>query len=203
MDEAVFRAVNTQLAGTVMDQVMLAVSSKWTWLAAAVVLVGYTAFRRNLRLASFCVLVATTVGISDGTAYQIMKPAFARERPCHQLEAVRLVQDRCGSDYGFPSNHASNGMAVAVAAALVFPRRRVLWAFFGSAVLVGFSRVYLGVHFPGDVLAGFAFGSVVALLWHFVYRRLAAKWLPLTDRPGNRRPPKAFAAFRRQPGCKL
>lgn len=183
MDEAVFRAVNSQLASPFMDQAMLSVSSKWTWLAAAVGLVAYTIFRRKLRLASFCILVGTAVGISDGTAYQVMKPAFARERPCHQLADVRVVQDRCGSDFGFPSNHASNGMAVAVVAALVFPRHRILWAFFGSTLLVGFSRVYLGVHFPGDVLAGFALGASVGGLWYLVYKRTVGRWLPLTDRP--------------------
>ncbi len=179
MDEALFRAVNSQLASPLMDQAMLGVSSKWTWLIAAVVLVGYAVARKNLHLVSFCILIGLTVGLSDGLAYQVLKPAFARERPCHQLEDVRVVQDRCGSDFGFPSNHATNGMAVAVAAALALPRRRILWAFFGLAVLVGFSRVYLGVHFPGDVLAGFAIGSVLGAFTYWLYRNLSSRWLPL------------------------
>lgn len=183
MDVAVFRAVNTQLAGPVMDQLMLAASSKWTWLAAAVALVGYAIFRKSLRLVSFSILVGLAIGLSDGVAYQILKPAFHRERPCHQFEDVRLVQDRCGSDYGFPSNHASNGMAVTAVAALVFRRQKILWAFFGSALVVGFSRVYLGVHFPGDVTAGFLFGAVAGTFTYFVYRATIGRWLPLTARP--------------------
>ncbi len=185
MDEAVFRAVNSQLASPLMDQAMLAFSSKATWFIAAVALVGYAVVKKNLHLGSFCVLIGLTVGLSDGLAYQILKPAFARERPCHQLEGVRVVQDRCGSDFGFPSNHATNGMAVAVAAALVLPRRRILWAFFVSAIIVGFSRVYLGVHFPGDVLAGFAVGSVLGAFTYWLYQTLATRWLPLPlkDRP--------------------
>lgn len=183
MDEAVFRAVNLQLAGPVMDQVMLAASSKWTWIAVAVALVGFAVVKRNRTLLSFCLLIGLTMGVSDGFAYQVLKPLVARERPCHQLQDVRVVQDRCGSDYGFPSNHAANGMAVAVVAALVFPRHRSLWVFFGAVLLVGFSRVYLGVHFPGDVLGGFGVGALIGLLMYRIYRPLTARWLPLRAHP--------------------
>lgn len=183
-DEAAFRAVNSGLSGPLMDQVMLGVSSKWTWLAVGVVVVGYTLVRRHLRLLSFCILVGLAMGLSDGLAYQVLKPSLQRERPCHQLQDVRLVQDRCGSDFGFPSNHAANAMAVAVVAALAYPRRwKILAAFFGSALLVGLSRVYLGVHFPGDVLAGFAFGAVVGGVAYQLFQLSLGRWLPLKGRP--------------------
>lgn len=167
LDVALYRAVNQGLASPLLDGTMLFISHRYTWVAVGAIAIAFGLWKMNRRFLVFCVTLGLTIGLSDFFTYQALKPTFARSRPCHQLEDVRLVQDRCGGDYGFPSNHAANSMATATLVALVV-RRRWAWWVFAAALLVGFTRIYLGVHFPGDVLAGFCVGGVIGWLCYRV-----------------------------------
>lgn len=172
LDASLFHALNRGFSGPAVDQFMLLVSDRITWFVAAALLIVTSLVLKNKRLLAFCAALGITLGLVDLFTYQVLKPTFARPRPCYQFEAdVRLVQERCGSDYGFPSNHAANSMATAVTIALTFRRRSLAITAVALAMLVGLSRIYLGVHFPGDVLAGFAVGGLLAWLAHLVVRR--------------------------------
>jgi len=81
-------------------------------------------------------------------------------RPCHHQMDARRVGGICGSEFGMPSNHAANGMATVVVLANFAPRAWTLVAL-AVVLITGYSRVYLGVHYPGDVAAGFAFGALL------------------------------------------
>ena len=180
LDKSLFHALNGFMASPVMDQLMELTSNRWTWGLLGAAAVAFALFRRRVRLVSLCVMIALTCAVVDSVTYQILKPAFARERPCHQLQDVRLVQDRCGGDFGFPSNHAANGMAVTVVVGLTIRRRRPILIGLIGTFLTGFSRVYLGVHFPGDVLAGFIVGGLLGWACYAGYSRTVTRWLPLT-----------------------
>jgi undecaprenyl-diphosphatase len=175
IDVSLFRVFNTDLAHPWLDQAMLAISDRLTWVAVAVIAIATAFFKRGSTMLPFVVSLGLTLGVADLVTYQVLKPTFARARPCYQLEAVRLVTERCGSDYGFPSNHAANSMASAVAIALAVRRRVAAWPFV-IAVLVGASRVYLGVHFPFDVLAGFVVGALTAWGVHAAFQRAMLRW---------------------------
>jgi len=164
LDIKLFWLVNRELTSTHLDPLMATLSADWFWWAFAGVLLAAALWKKNKWLLKTVLLVAVAMGLSDLIAFEILKPTVRRERPCREFDGVRLVGDRCGGDFGFPSNHAANGFA---AATVFFVRRssrertsRMLTLLpFGLAVLVGFTRIYLGVHFPGDILAGFLFGS--------------------------------------------
>jgi undecaprenyl-diphosphatase len=101
------------------------------------------------------------VGLADFTAHQFLKPLFTRPRPCHELENVRLLIG-CGGFYGFPSNHACNFFGTATVFTYFY--RKVGIVLFGLAFLVGWSRIYVGVHYPLDVIGGAIWGMLLAIL---------------------------------------
>ena len=177
VDVALFRLLNRDLALPVLDGLMTLLSSKYTWLAVAVAALIYAAVKRRRAMLRFCVTLALTIGLVDFVTYQLVKPAFARERPCRQFQDERLLQQWCGGDYGFPSNHAANGMAATVQIGRTYGRKWALAAF-ALTLLVGLSRIYIGVHFPGDVLGGFIFGALLGYGADFL-GRFALRALPL------------------------
>lgn len=111
----------------------------------------------NVRLAA--ILLILTIVVSDQLNSFVLKFLFARLRPCHVLPDVHLLVG-CGSGFSFPSSHAVNNFAGAVVLAFCIPRWR--WAFFGFAALIAFSRVYVGVHYPFDVIGGALVGACCA-----------------------------------------
>ena len=119
-------------------------------------------WRHFLRLFIIAILlVACTDQITNAFKY-----GFERLRPCHEpaLEGlVRLVKARCGGLYSYFSGHASNSFALATF--FFFMTKPMLnrggWLFFILATLVAYSRVYIGVHYPLDILSGIVFGSAI------------------------------------------
>jgi undecaprenyl-diphosphatase len=189
LDTLVFRFFNSTLAAPWLDGVMLFLSSRLVWALVAAAFVGWAIYQRHARGLAFAVLLGLTIGATDAMTYQVLKPAFGRFRPCYEGEdakdvvvleggKARLVADSCGGDYGFPSNHAANAMAAAVAGALTWRRRRLNVLLFGIGALVGLSRVYLGVHFPGDVLGGFVVGALISLALWLPWRKALARFYP-------------------------
>jgi undecaprenyl-diphosphatase len=106
------------------------------------------------------------VAIIDPAIYRLIKPLVGRIRPCHEqaLEWIRAVGG-CGGRYSFPSSHAANLFGIAVVVGTFY--RRTRYYLFPLAILVAIGRVYLGVHYPSDVVAGAVFGLAVG--WGLVY----------------------------------
>jgi undecaprenyl-diphosphatase len=107
----------------------------------------------------------------------VFKPFFERLRPCHSLDEVRLLVN-CGGKYGFPSSHATNISGFAMLFSIIYSR---YWYWFWLiAVLIGFSRIYVGVHYPGDVLFGYVIGILIAIVVYICYSFLTKKY-PIID----------------------
>lgn len=160
---------------------MVFLSSRWSWLVLALLFLAVVLFKRKKGMLHFALSMALTIGVVDGVTYQVLKPLVARERPCHQLQEVRLVPQWCGGDFGFPSNHAANGMAATVVVYRWLGRKAGVVALM-CTLIVGLSRIYLGVHFPGDVLAGYVVGGCMGFLCDYLpkilSRRVAAHKAP-------------------------
>lgn len=117
-------------------------------------------------------LLIPTIAFSDQLNSSFLKHLVDRPRPCHVLADVHLLVT-CGSGYSFPSSHAVNNFAGALVLSYFLPRWT--WAFFAYAGLVAFSRIYVGVHYPSDVVAGAIVGLICASLVILLFR-IAEHW---------------------------
>jgi len=138
----------------------------------AVLLSALMIFGRSRGLFMVIVLVVVIVA-SDQLSSSFLKHLFERPRPCHVLTDVRLLVG-CGGGWSFPSSHAVNNFAAAAVASAFYPRS-ARWLY-GYALLVAYSRVYVGVHYPSDILGGALIGifTAKAVMWS-----LAAVFGPL------------------------
>ncbi|MFH1685958.1 MAG: phosphatase PAP2 family protein [bacterium] len=154
-DQAIFAFLNVTLANPVTDLIMPVVTSDnllRLGYAVAMLLLLWKGDRRMRRLVLFS---AVALLITDQVSAHLLKPFFERPRPCHIMEEINLLVN-CGGGYAMPSSHAANAFGQATLFALSYRQWRwYLWVF---ASVVAISRVFVGVHYPGDVLAGAALG---------------------------------------------
>ena len=147
-------------------------SRSWTpvILVMVIILFRNVPFRRAL---IYFALIGAGVGLSDFAASGILKPGFERLRPCHDFLQEMTLLGNCGGMYGFASSHAANSFALFTGFSLVFRGNKyVFWLLLFWAVMMGYSRIYVGVHHPGDVVAGALIGIVVPRLLFYVYERI-------------------------------
>lgn len=123
--------------------------------------------------------VVLLILLADQTA-TLFKNGFQRWRPCYDADLrdiLRQVKSNCGGKYGYFSAHAANSMALAIfIGSLLKPYyKHLIWFLVFWALMVGYSRIYIGVHFPLDVLTGFVFGALVAVLLLKLFGRISHK----------------------------
>lgn len=168
--------------GVVWDRIWLTLSDKWAAIPLYALLLVY-AFRSLgwRRALLFLVFIALLITATDQMA-NLFKYGVGRLRPCHDPELdglVRLVKASCGGRFGYFSAHAANAMALAVFFCAHWGRSRSLWGglLILWALLVGYSRVYLGVHFPADVLTGILIGAFFGWLFARLHFLADQKWM--------------------------
>lgn len=176
MDAALFSTLNGWHAPW-LDAVMRGASwlgyfpGVW-WVGAALALTA-----RPIRAAAWRMMlaVALTYALTSG----VIKPLVARQRPYTVVTGARTVEASPADGYSFPSGHAATAVAGAIAASRVLPGAS--WAFWLLATLMAYSRIYVGVHYPGDVAAGALVGAAVSF---FVLGGMhPATWMPRRPEP--------------------
>jgi membrane-associated phospholipid phosphatase len=173
-DAAFFQFINGSLSNPVFDTVLPWFREKWFWTPVYLFVVAFTVINFPSRGWIILFGLVLAVGLSDFTSSSIVKKSVQRLRPCNDPEMFEKIQSRapCGGGYSFTSSHAANHFAVAVfligvfgGLARWFRPLALTWA-----GLIAFAQVYVGVHYPGDVLFGAALGSTIgwwtAYTWH-------------------------------------
>lgn len=163
-----------------MDSVMAFITNKKTWFPVYALLAVYLLIRYKWRGFYFIAIIGITVGIADFVTSGLFKPGFERLRPCHQegfRELIHMVTG-CGGKYGFASGHSANSFAMAVVIYLtLFRDSQYGWLLFVWAFIVAYSRVYVGVHFPGDILVGGILGTGIGWLVYKLWSALNSRYL--------------------------
>ena len=166
-----------------LDYVMVFISSTAGWIPFYAILLALVVWKYKKNSVWVILCIALLVTCSDQISAHVFKPIFQRPRPCHDeviQELVYLPRGHCGGAYGFISSHACNVFAVAIFVAHVLRQyfSKIVWIMFPWATVVAYSRIYMGVHFPGDVLAGAAVGLVIGFLigklLDYVFKKMAA-----------------------------
>ncbi len=180
IDEQLFIYLNS-LGTTTFDSFWMFITGKWNAIPLYVFLV-YLLFKKIGAKQTLITLfvIGLLITCTDQLA-NVFKHGFERFRPCHNeylKNIMRLVKSNCGGRYSYFSAHAASSMALAVFLGKVLNSHikyitilLVFWAF-----LVGYSRIYIGVHFPADVLTGFVLGIVLALLGYKLQQYLVRKY---------------------------
>lgn len=158
-----------------MDFVMWWLSDRLIWIPLYLVIAASVLRRFGwLKGGAIILMAVAMIGLVDQTCASVIRPAFARLRPSspdNPVSAmVHIVNGYHGGRYGFPSCHAANTFAFALFMSLVFRNRYVSLSLIGWSVLVSYSRIYLGVHYPGDIAGGFIVGATYAILCYLSLR---------------------------------
>ena len=175
------------------DVLMWYISKSTTWLPLYALLVGFVVYRFGIQwylstqntsnyrftalLRVFIVLAgfAVAVGLSDFISSGIIKPWVSRLRPTHEpalAGMLHLVNGYTGGMYGFVSSHAANTMACALLFSLLYRNKYATVALMLWVALNCYSRMYLGVHYPGDIIGGLLVGTLIAGMTYAVARHL-------------------------------
>ena len=151
------------------------VSRAKTWLPLYGLLIGLIAYRFRSWRTVLLILIGfgVAVGLSDFLCSGVLKPLVCRLRPTHEpaIDPLHLVNGYMGGRYGFCSSHAANTMAVALLFSLLYRNKIATAGLMTWVALNCYSRMYLGVHYPSDILCGLLIGSLLAIPVYRVLRR--------------------------------
>ena len=158
---ALFLFLNRNMANPIFDIVMPFITNAHNW-RIPIVLIWLSLIifgRKEGRITA--ILVVVILALSDQLSSSVIKPWINRIRPCFVVEGARLLINQVKSP-SFPSSHAANMAAMAVLFSVKY--RRLMALFIAIAVTVSYSRIYVGVHYPSDMLGGWGLGIACAVI---------------------------------------
>ena len=134
----------------------------------------YSIYKNKPNRKLLLILIPVVIGFTDQIGYRIKKLEL-RTRPWVEHKHINHLGGKGGKLYSFPSNHAANSMAIASIFILILGKK--YWILYLLAIIVGISRVYIGVHYPGDILVGFILGGFVARIVFLATKILHSNWV--------------------------
>jgi len=180
LDVSLFRFFNSTLSNPLFDVVMPWLSGNRLFVPAVLLVSAILIWRGRAKGILFLLVFAATIAVTDGLLCNLIKDGFGRQRPCLVLEQARVLIG-CSNSGSFPSSHTANWFAT-MAVAFLFKRNswRITLPF---ALAVSFSRIYTGMHYPGDVLTGAVLGGgsglAVAFGLNHLWQSIGNRWFPL------------------------
>ena len=184
LDESVIVAINSWNS-VFFDNIMWWVSGKFTWWPFYLLLVVFIFWQMKWKAGGMIFLLTILlITASDQTSVHLFKELFQRPRPSHNPvinDLLHFVNDYRGGSYGFISSHASNCFSVASFLAIIFRKKWFTLILISWAILVSYSRLYLGVHYLSDVIAGALWGVLLSVIFYRLYKFLKRSVLSSTS----------------------
>lgn len=152
-----------------MDDAILVITDFWFFVGVVCCIIAYSIRKDKFqKTIIFCALMILAVGCTDYLCAGIIRPAVQQLRPTNPDNPVsamlHIVRGYTGGKYGLPSCHAANSFAIAVFTTLWFRTKWIAAILIGCALLECYTRLYLGVHYPSDIVFGMAIGSLIACI---------------------------------------
>lgn len=185
-DQQLFYAINNGLSNPFFDWLMPLLRNRFFWAPLYLFLALFLVLNYKRTGLIILIFFGLTFGLTDYFASSLVKPAVQRLRPCNDTEVKSTAKMliACGTGYSFPSTHAANHFALAIFLIAVFYKRwkpimilALLWAF-----AVSFAQIYVGVHYPLDILGGAVLGSMIGYVTGTILLTLKPQG---TWKPGN------------------
>lgn len=175
IDHTIFHFVNTGLSNSFFDAVLPLLREKLFWVPTYLFIVSFALFNFKTKGIYLVLFLFLNFGISDTVSSKFIKKTVQRIRPCND---VNINQDmtlrvHCGGGYSFTSSHATNHFALSffLITTIGFISKRLIYALIFWAGIVSFAQVYVGVHFPLDVIAGAILGIIIGKLLGKMFNR--------------------------------
>jgi undecaprenyl-diphosphatase len=162
IDIAIFYLFNHTFSTGFLDKFFSLITDVGNWYIAYLILAGIAFFKGGAKGKIAVIGLILLITFTDQTNHKILKEIFERLRPCNAFANV-LTPVGCRGSFSFPSNHAVNNFAAAAFLTPLFPKFK--WIFIVTASLLAISRVYLGLHYPSDILGGAIIGSFIGYLF--------------------------------------
>jgi len=178
IDTNLFLFLNS-LHSSFFDPIMHWISGKLSWLPLYILIIGYLIWHSKIKSIWIILSLILLIVLSDQLSVHLFKNVFERLRPCHNsliADQVHLVNNHCGGKYGFLSSHASNTFALAGFLTFLFRAKWISISLLIWAGVVSYSRIYLGVHYPFDVLCGALFGLILSFIMVIGLNRFLGKF---------------------------
>lgn len=174
-DKALFYLINYKLSFTGLDQVMLLLRNQFTWVPLYLFFLLFFYFNCRKYLLPIVALSLVTFALTDFTSASLLKPLVGRLRPCHDTTLQFSLNNLagCGGIYGMPSTHAANHFGLATFWFSVIKNtidQKWFWLFLWASIIC-YAQVYVGVHFPGDVIIGAFLGLTIASITSYIFRK--------------------------------
>lgn len=166
LDLSVFYFINHTLSCGVLDIFFSFITNVRHWFPVYIIALLYLTIKGGRKGRIAAVLVLLLVAATDQLGAKVIKEIFQRLRPCNALPDV-LTPLGCTGTFSFPSNHALNNFAVGFFFLLLYPKTK--WYLLTVASLIAISRVYLGLHYPSDILGGAILGIGFGYLFSYLH----------------------------------
>ena len=171
-DYYLFELINGKSSSPFLDLWLIPWRNSLFWIPLYVFLISFFIFNFKSRAYQILLFLMLTVGTSDIVSSHLIKKTVQRQRPCRSELPVEVqARVRCGYGYSFTSSHATNHSSIAAFLFIVFGTVFGMWKWFFPfwAISIGIAQVYVGVHFPSDVISGWIVGAVIGLIWASIF----------------------------------